>query len=130
MIHVLVVDDDDLVRRAMGRALRRDLTITESPSIEDAKRLLVAEDCTIDVIVSDLMMPNGTGLDLYLWVKENRPTLADRFMICSGGGPSGVMDGVTKHSIPFFTKPVDVQEIRDAVQKLVTSEPRGPADPT
>lgn len=114
----------------MGRALRRTLTITESASIEDAKLVLLAEDCTIDVIVSDLMMPNGTGLDLYLWVKENRPTLVDRFMICSGGGPEGVMDGVTRQAIPFFTKPVATQDILDAVQKLVTKGESGSsADP-
>jgi len=86
---------------------------------------------TIDVILSDLMMPGGTGLDLYVWLKEAHSRLADRLMVCSGGGPREILEGVTKNGIPFYSKPVDLDEIRAAIQKLVTpSEPGSPTDST
>jgi DNA-binding NarL/FixJ family response regulator len=76
-----------------------------------------------DGIISDLMMPGGTGLDLYLWVQGSMPRLADRFIIWSGGGPTDLVERVRKAAVPLLEK-TDIQVVRQAIQNLVGE--RGP----
>ena len=60
---VLLVDDDQLIIRALERALSRDgyEIMTASTGAAAAE---LAETQDIDVIVSDIAMPDGTGIDL------------------------------------------------------------------
>jgi len=60
---VLVVDDSDSFRRALGRALRaRGFRVLEAYSVASA--LWALEGGRVDLVVTDLAMEHGTGLDL------------------------------------------------------------------
>jgi len=48
----------------------------------EATRLLEHED--VDLVVSDVKMPGGSGLDLFHWVQQHRPALVDRFIFVTG----------------------------------------------
>ena len=63
VLHVLVVDDDPLVSRALARALG-DCEVVVTSDARDALASIESGE-RFDVIVCDLMMPDMTGMDLY-----------------------------------------------------------------
>lgn len=82
-LRILVVDDDELIRRTLRRTLKRH-AITEASSGTEALALLETNS-DFDVILCDLMMPGVTGIDVYDQVKASKPALASRFAFISGG---------------------------------------------
>jgi two-component system cell cycle sensor histidine kinase/response regulator CckA len=73
---VLVVDDEDLVRHLMARALAdAGYTVMEARSGIEAVALLVAKVGAIQLVVSDIAMPSMTGLQLAAAVSQRWPTV-------------------------------------------------------
>src|SRR5205085_2025491 len=66
---VLVVDDEPFVLRSLEDMLREQHEVVTCCSGEDAK-LLLAKDARFDVILCDVMMQNGTGPELLLWLRS------------------------------------------------------------
>ncbi len=66
---VLLLDDDDLLRRSLSRMLRRyGHSVTDLGSPIAVLKLLTEED--FDVIISDVLMPEMSGLDLLAELKR------------------------------------------------------------
>ncbi len=82
-LHVLVVDDDPLVRRAIARRFRRQQVTLAENGVAATRAL---EQARPDVIVSDLKMPEMDGLALAEEIKRRWPELADRIVFVSGTG--------------------------------------------
>ncbi len=72
---VLVVDDDPLVRRALGRELGQVYRVTQAGSVSEALAHL-REDTSICAVVSDFDMGAETGLDLLDEVRRVAPLCA------------------------------------------------------
>ncbi len=115
---VLVVDDDAAVGISLGRVLgAHDVTIVTTAN--DALEL-VASGKDYDVILSDLMMPDVSGMDFYDELSRRNPSLAERVVFVTGGAFTTVaeafLDRVTNERIE---KPFDVKVVRAMVQRLV-----------
>jgi DNA-binding NarL/FixJ family response regulator len=70
-IRVLLVDDHDLIRQGLSRAFERDPDFTivgEAATVEKATALLQAHQPT--VVVTDVRLPDGTGLDLVRTIRR------------------------------------------------------------
>ena len=69
---VLFVDDDELVRRVLSLVLAPCPweTVVLGSGADALKR--VAEE-VFDVVVTDIRMPQVSGLDLALWLRDHRP---------------------------------------------------------
>jgi len=80
---VLLVDDEDMIRRPMARFLaRRGAEVAEaSDGVQALERLASFEP---DVILADLRMPKMDGAELYAQLQAERPALADRVLFLSG----------------------------------------------
>ena len=80
---VLLVDDEDMIRRPMARFLaRRGAQVREaSDGVQALERLAGFEP---DVIVADLRMPKMDGAELFARLQAERPDLADRVLFLSG----------------------------------------------
>ena len=86
----------------------------------DEARALLQRDARFDVILCDLMMENGSGMDLYAWLEQHHPRLADKTLVISGGG-------VTPEARAFLqrlgsralSKPLDVPQFIARVERLV-----------
>jgi DNA-binding NarL/FixJ family response regulator len=71
---VLLVDDHDLIRQGLSRAFERqaDFTVVgEAGSVAEA--LTLARSLQPDVVVSDVRLPDGTGLDIVRALRQARP---------------------------------------------------------
>jgi two-component SAPR family response regulator len=117
MIRALIVDDDALVARTMGRLLSRHIEVVDAVcDAETAMRRLEIDP--IDVVITDFDLGAGkTGMDLAEDVRKQFPQV--RIIMVSGsyGAPreeSGVIDA-------FFAKPVQVADLLERVRGIVQS---------
>lgn len=71
VLSVLLVDDHELIRQGLSRAFERaqDFTVAgAAASVAEAKRM--AEELEPDVVVTDVRLPDGTGLDLVRHLRD------------------------------------------------------------
>jgi len=71
---VLIVDDHELIRHGLARAFERAPGFSvagEAGSLAQGKALAMA--LTPDIVVTDLRLPDGTGIELVRHVRQQRP---------------------------------------------------------
>ena len=123
MPSILLVDDDALVREALKMVIERSgIKVTAVCCIEDAKEALGRYKFL--AVVSDVRMPNGTGVELHEWIAEHRPYLLNKFFFCSGGMPPELEVYIKKSGCRLFKKPIDGKALVEAIHAV-----RSPASP-
>lgn len=81
-LRILLVDDEEIVRRCTARALA-DFEVVSAASALEALKIL-RSDADFDAVLSDVMMPGMTGPELYAVCYRNFPSIAQRFVFASG----------------------------------------------
>lgn len=73
---VLLVDDHDLIRQGLSRAFERQEDFTVSGQAATvAEALTLAARLMPDVVVTDVRLPDGTGLDVVRALRDSNPTI-------------------------------------------------------
>lgn len=114
---ILVVDDEEPVCVAVASALATEgHTIDTALSAEDA--LLKAEVSRYDVVITDLMMPGLSGMDLLKMAAENMP---DAKVIMITGFPSvkSAVEAMRLGAFDFIPKPFTPKELRSLVSRAL-----------
>jgi DNA-binding NtrC family response regulator len=115
---VLVIDDEPAIGRVLARVLREH-DVTVLTRAEEALALLAAGK-RFDVILSDLVMPEMSGMALYQELKERYPDAARRVAFITGGAfspdVSAFLDRVPNERM---IKPLDAEMVRVLVRRLV-----------
>jgi DNA-binding NtrC family response regulator len=103
---ILFVDDEENVRNALRRVLRRtDYQLLFADGPEAALDLLQKE--RIDIVVSDHLMPRMNGLDLLKLIRERQPEIV-RIMLTGHTSAGSVLAPVESGDIfRFLSKPWD-----------------------
>jgi CheY-like chemotaxis protein len=118
---ILVVDDDDRLREAIGRLLRKDHQVTLAARAEDALRP-IRDGKRYAVIVSDIMMPEMTGMDFYAELQRLDPQQAGRVVFITGGaftsGADAFLDAVAN---PRLEKPFELAALRELVRGCIAA---------
>ncbi len=119
-VKVLVVDDEPSSRRLCVEVLQElgcDACAVESP--EGALRLLEAGQ--IDIVLSDVRMPGGSGLDLLRTIRENHPGVEVLVMTGFGSIPEAV-EAVKIGAYDYITKPFRTGDFRRLFERLVEKQ--------
>lgn len=116
---ILVVDDDAMVHRTIGRLLREhDLVCTD-----DAREVVARIDRgeRFDLILSDLMMPIMTGIELYEQLIARDPEQARRVVFVTGGALTTAQVNEFLRSVSNVTieKPFGMPEIQSLVSRML-----------
>jgi signal transduction histidine kinase/CheY-like chemotaxis protein len=115
---VLVVDDDDDVRRMVERALRRaGYTVMTATSGPDALARARAYPGEIDLLLTDVVMPGMTGQELIRELSAERPGLQVVFM-------SGYHPGAPIDPRRFVAKPFDRATLLSTVADVLANRSR------
>ena len=89
MARILVVDDDVLVRETIALALRN--AKHEVSEASDGLRALdMLDRGPVDLVVTDILMPEIDGIGLIMAIRKQRPSL--RILCISGGGRDSNID--------------------------------------
>jgi len=120
MPRILVVDDDEMTLKLMGTLCKRggyDTTVAESGF---AAQAILQEKGTayFEALITDYRMPGFSGMDLYLWVKEQDTTLGTA-MVTAEGEKKLVANSMRVGILDFLDKPVNVQELYTALAATV-----------
>jgi DNA-binding response OmpR family regulator len=110
---ILLVDDEPNIRKALRRLLR-DHEVSEAPNVYEACKTLL-DTIEFDLVLSDVMMPNGTGADLHRWVLEHREDLSSRFVFMTGGMRDDVKNYVLGTGAPILDKPFTFDEVKEVL---------------
>ena len=114
---LLLVDDDDVVRRAAQRVLSRAFDVVVANGVQQALDALAG--APVEVIVCDVMMPEGGGEALYTKLCSARPGLAQRMLFLTGGvNATDAREFLLNQPQPVLTKPVELVSLIKAVAQL------------
>jgi two-component system cell cycle sensor histidine kinase/response regulator CckA len=114
---ILFVEDEDAVRGVAAKLLRaRGYEVIEAASGEEALELAEAHAGTIDLMISDVVMPGMQGPDL---LKQARGYLgAAPVMFISGYAESEFSDLLEgEANVSFLPKPIDIKTLAERVKQ-------------
>ena len=118
-LRVLIVEDEEAVRRPMARYLtRRGAEVDEAADGVEGLARLRAQPA--NVILADLRMPRMGGVELYAQLEEERPELAARVLFLSGDVSQLAEPGNTP--VPrerVLVKPVELVELERRIVAFV-----------
>jgi CheY-like chemotaxis protein len=123
-LHVLLVEDDDLVRRSIAPALESlGLHVQTARDGAEAIDVIVKSDPAIDVVVTDVVMPRMSGLQLAEELAKSHPRV--RVLFVSGYNDDIVLrHGVESGAVEFLRKPYTADELASRIRALATAESR------
>ncbi len=115
---LLLVDDDELLRERMGRALAtRGLKVRVASGGDEALALAAEEPPELAVI--DLKMPGMTGLELLPKLKQIAPDV--HAVILTGyGSIANAVEAVHQGAENYLTKPADADQVLEALHRTGT----------
>ena len=112
---VLIVDDEpDLVELVALTLNRMGLQSAAAASLRDAQRLLLTDP--FDLVLCDMRLPDGNGLDLLEWLQARRPGLPCAVITAHGNVETAVR-ALKLGAFDFLSKPLDL----GALRRLITS---------
>ncbi|BDG06122.1 PAS domain S-box protein [Anaeromyxobacter oryzae] len=116
---VLVVDDERLVGTYLARALAGEHDVTTVASARMALRLLEQGE-RFDVLLSDLVMPDLTGLDLQREAVRLDPALAGRVIFMTAGAfTDEARRAIQGGAAPCLSKPLRLDALRAALAQVL-----------
>jgi DNA-binding NtrC family response regulator len=105
-IPLLYVEDEPVLRKAAERFLSRfGYQVLAVEGVEEAKRALAERH--FEVVLSDVVLLDGTGPDLHAWVRENLPSMERKFVFCSGWMGPEQQQYIVATGLPLLNKPFD-----------------------
>ena len=114
---VLVVDDDQSVRRVLRKILERGgMTVVEASSAHEALSV-IDKDESMDAVVSDVLMPEMSGLVFYDELIARSPRLGGRVVFLTGAAQDPAVAAPIEHrGVPLISKVDDLLLVLDAVR--------------
>jgi two-component system, NarL family, response regulator NreC len=117
-VRILVVDDHTLIRRGIVGLLnsQSDMeVIAEAGSGKEA--LEFVDRCAPDVVLLDVAMPDGNGLETAKHIKENTPAV-QVLMLTMHDRPDYVFEALRAGAAGYILKGADVQDLLSAVRAV------------
>ncbi|MGX9560291.1 sigma-54-dependent transcriptional regulator [Pseudomonas sp. CFBP 5750] len=127
MPHILIVEDETIIRSALRRLLERNqYQVSEAGSVQEAQERFSIP--TFDLIVSDLRLPGAPGTEL-IKLGQGTPVL----IMTSYASLRSAVDSMKMGAVDYIAKPFDHDEMLQAVARILrdrqaaTSNPAEPA---
>ena len=123
MARVLIVDDEPGIRRTLKAFLKADgHDVGLAEDVREAKGLV--RERGFDVVLTDLVLPGETGVDLLRWVRRTAPGTQ---VILMTGYPESESAAAAARAgaVAYLTKPFSGSTIRQVVGKAAAGQARG-----
>jgi PAS domain S-box-containing protein len=118
---VLIIDDETTIRRALSRYYtRRGWIATEAENGARALEHLLDRREDFDLIVSDVKMPELSGIELHAALEAQRPEILDRVVFCTGEMQSAAVAAFfAKTGRRVLLKPFDLKTLAAVSDEIV-----------
>jgi len=115
---ILLVEDEDAVRMFASRALKnKGYTVYEADSGVSALKLMEETEAQIDLIVSDVMMPQMDGPTLVKKIRETDKDL--KVIFISGYAEDALDDNIMDKNFNFLSKPFSLKQLAEQVKEVL-----------
>jgi len=131
VMKILYAEDEEMLRELLVFTLDAefDCEVLEASSGNQAIALL-KENPDIKIVLSDYTMPDGTGGDLYNYIKDNCPEIP--FVLISGNSPDtlGEFDNFkdVNPNNAYFSKPFDENTLLQTLKEIINGTDEAIAD--
>ncbi|MBC6998016.1 sigma-54 dependent transcriptional regulator [Cytophaga sp. FL35] len=113
--NILLVDDDIGILELLQRHLQSmNYHTYKAVSVKEAVRIL--KDTYIDLLITDIQMPEVDGLQLLKFTNEHYPEMP-KLVVTGYPSVSGTLEGIKSGAMDYLTKPFTKQELKESVEK-------------
>lgn len=117
MIQILVIDDEDPIRNLLARMIElEDYKVWKASDCQSALKLLKAQP--FDVVLCDVFLPDGNGVDFIREIKKHRPEAEVILLTAHGNIPDGVQ-AIKNGAFDYITKGDDNRKIIPTISRAV-----------
>ena len=117
---LLLVDDEQKIRRTLGQALRVDgHDVLEADSVAAARRALAERN--FDVVIVDNLMPDATGLDFIREIAASTPE-SERpqiLMMTAHATVESAIEAMKLGALDYLQKPFEIDELLVVVRRAL-----------
>jgi DNA-binding NtrC family response regulator len=114
---ILIADDEPNIRRVLEAMLAKD-GFTVLVAENGKKALDLASSNPIDLLLSDLIMPDSNGVELLQKVKQLHPQCS-AIIITAYGSIKSAVEAMRLGAFNYLTKPFDIDEVRAVVKRAL-----------
>jgi len=123
MPHILIVEDETIIRSALRRLLERNqYQVSEAGSVQEAQERFSIP--TFDLIVSDLRLPGAPGTEL-IKLGQGTPVL----IMTSYASLRSAVDSMKMGAVDYIAKPFDHDEMLQAVARILRDRQTAQSSP-
>lgn len=123
MPHILIVEDETIIRSALRRLLERNqYQVSEAGSVQEAQERFSIP--TFDLIVSDLRLPGAPGTEL-IKLGQGTPVL----IMTSYASLRSAVDSMKMGAVDYIAKPFDHDEMLQAVARILRDRQTATGNP-
>ena len=128
MPSILIIEDDITFSLMLTTWLgKKGFSVTTSTSVNESKQKCVS--ASFDVILSDLRLPDGDGIDLLQWLKEKNPSIPV-IMMTSYADIQTAVKAIKLGASDYIAKPLNPEELLSKIKDLVKIAPSVEKKPT
>ncbi|MCU1718784.1 sigma-54-dependent transcriptional regulator [Pseudomonas sp. 5P_3.1_Bac2] len=123
MPHILIVEDETIIRSALRRLLERNqYEVSEAGSVQEAQERFNIP--SFDLIVSDLRLPGAAGTEL---IKHSQGTPV--LIMTSYASLRSAVDSMKMGAVDYIAKPFDHDEMLQAVARILRDHQQAASSP-
>jgi len=126
MSSVMVVDDEPGIRTALrANFLRHGWRVEVASGVREAARHLEGKE--FDLIVTDIRMPDGTGMEVMRSARQSSPATAVILLTAYGSVPDAV-NAMRDGALDYLTKPISFDQLQATAAKVMHQAKQIPVD--
>jgi two-component system response regulator PilR (NtrC family) len=114
---ILVVDDEESVRESLDKVLRKSGYLTATASSGDEALSLLSKQ-PVDIVLTDLKMPNGDGIELLKTIKKKFADI-EVILLTGYGTIETAVEAMKEGAYDFITKPPKKAVILSTVERAI-----------
>ena len=119
MKRILVVEDDDVARELMRRALaRRGYEVTTAA--DGIEGYEIAVRVRPDLIITDIQMPAADGAHLVRRVRDTPELMITPILVTTGYGTGSATLTLSQGADAYEPKPIDPASLLETVERLLS----------
>lgn len=119
MQKILIVEDDDFIRKSLKEALElKDYNVIDVSCVKEALSMI---DSSIDLIIMDIQLPDGNGIVLCQKIREQYKTPL-LFLTCKDDEQT-IVEGLMAGGDDYVVKPFGIAELYARIYSLLRRIP-------
>jgi DNA-binding NarL/FixJ family response regulator len=118
---VLLVDDHDLIRQGLARAFERSMefeVVGQAATVHEGQRLV--SELSPDVVVTDVRLPDGTGLDLVRKLRQHNADIGI-VVLTMYAGDDRLFEAMKAGASAFVAKDAPADDVVSAARHSLVS---------